>query len=52
MVEQKRKMDEDRRVLEKAQRKAEKVQQDMILNRGKAVGSRARLSFAISNKLS
>lgn len=47
MVEQKRKMDEERRALEKAQKKAEKLQQDLILNRK---GSRDRVSFGIKPK--
>lgn len=47
MVEQKRKMDEERRALEKAQKKAIKAQQDMILNRR---GNRQRLSFTVASK--
>ncbi len=48
MVEQKRKMDEERRALEKAQRKAQKAHQDVILNRKGQ--TRAKLSFAITPK--
>lgn len=47
MVEQKRKMEEERRALEKAQKKAIKAQQDVILNRK---GNRARLSFSVTPK--
>lgn len=49
MVEQKRKMEEERKALEKTQRKAQKAQQDVILNR--KGGNRPRLSFAITSKL-
>ena len=47
MVEQKRKMEEERQALEKAQRKAIKAQQDVILNRK---GGRQRLSFIVTPK--
>ena len=47
MVEQKRKMDEERRALEKAQKKAIKARQDVILNRK---GNRQRLSFTVTPK--
>ncbi len=50
MVEQKRKMEEERRALEKAHKKAIKAQQDVILN--KKGGNRAKLSFAITPKSS
>lgn len=50
MIEQKRKMDEERRALEKAQQKANKAQQDIILNRTGA--TRQRLSFNIAPKSS
>ena len=48
MVEQKRKMEEERRALEKAHKKAIKAQQDVVLNR--KGGNRARLSFSITPK--
>lgn len=47
MVEQKRKMEEERKALEKAQKKAVKAQQDVILNRK---GGRQRLSFVVTPK--
>lgn len=47
MIEQKRKMEEERRALEKVQRKAERAQQDIILGRKNA---RPRLSFNIQTK--
>lgn len=50
MVEQKRKMEEDRKALEKAHKKAIKAQQDVVLNR--KGGNRARLSFSITPKAS
>ena len=50
MVEQKRKMDEERRALEKAQRRADKAEQAVILNR-KGV-TRPKLAFSITPKLS
>lgn len=50
MVEQKRKMEEERRALEKAHKKAIKAQQDVVLNR--KGGTRAKLSFAITPKSS
>ena len=50
MVEQKRKMEEERRALEKAHKKALKAQQDVVLNRKGA--TRAKLSFAITPKSS
>lgn len=47
MVEQKRKMEEERRALERAQKKAVKAQQDIILNRK---GGRQRLAFSLTPK--
>lgn len=49
MIEQKRKMEEERRALERAQKKAEKLQQEAILNR--KGNSRAKLSFEIKSKV-
>lgn len=48
MIEQKRKMDEERKALEKARRKAEKMEQNIVLN--KKGGARPKLSFAITPK--
>lgn len=48
MVEQKRKMEEERRALERAQRKADKAEQAVILNRKGSV--RPRLAFSITPK--
>ena len=50
MIEQRRKMDEERRALEKAQRKAAKVQQEQILNR--KGNARPRISMSIVPKSS
>ena len=47
MIEQRRKIEEERRELEMAQRKAEKLQQEMLLNRK---GNRPRLSFGLKSK--
>lgn len=47
MIEQRRKIEEERRELEVAQRKAEKLQQETLLNRK---GNRPRLSFGLKSK--
>lgn len=48
MIEQKKKIEEERRALEKAQKKAEKLQQETVLNR--KGNSRSRLSFELKLK--
>ncbi len=50
MIEQKRKMEDERRALEKAHKKAIKAQQNIVLNR--KGGNRAKLSFSITPKSS
>ena len=49
MIEAKRKMEEEKRAYENAQKKAEKLQQEAILNR--RGNSRPRLTFELKNKV-